>query len=76
MPDWLWTLLLVGVSCTGLWLAPRSWKGWAITTSSEALWAAYAIHLHAPSLLIMSAVWFVLNGRAMLVTRKAQCNGN
>lgn len=56
----------------GLWLAPKFWQGWAITTGSEVLWAAYALSIGSTSLLIMSAVWFVLNARGAVVSyRKA-----
>ena len=63
-----WTILLVTVSVLGLVLAPRHWYGWLITTLSEVLWLAYALSLHSTSLEIMSAVWFVLNGRGTIVT--------
>ena len=66
----LWTIVLVGSSCTGVFFAPKHWWGWGITTASEVLWAAYAISLHSQSLLIMSGVWFVLNGRGALVSRR------
>lgn len=67
-----WTIVLVGSSCLGVWLAPRHWQGWGITTGSEVLWAAYALSLHSMSLLIMSGVWFVLNGRGAIVTYRKE----
>lgn len=70
--DTVWTVVLVGSSCLGVYLAPRHWQGWAITTASEVLWAAYALSLHSKSLLIMSGVWFVLNGRGAIVSRRDQ----
>ena len=72
----MWTVVLVGISILGLWLAPRHWYGWAITTLSEFLWYAYAVTLHSTSLKIMSGIWFFLNGRATLVARKAQRGTN
>lgn len=72
MSELIWTVLLVGTSMTGVWLAPRHWQGWALMTASELLWAAYAISLHSISLLVMSGAWFVLNGRGALISyRKA-----
>lgn len=68
----LWTVSLVGTSLLGVWFAPRHWWGWAITTASEVLWAAYALSLHSTSLLIMSFVWFVLNGRGAIVSYRDQ----
>lgn len=68
----LWTIALVGISVLGIWLAPKSWVGWAITTASEVLWAAYALSLHSTSLLIMSGVWFILNARGAVVTYRKQ----
>lgn len=68
----LWTIVLVTVSVLGIWLAPRHWYGWLITTLSEVLWFAYAMTLHSMSLEIMSVMWFVLNGRGMLVTYREQ----
>ena len=67
-----WTIVLVGSSCLGVWLAPRHWYGWGVTTASEVLWAAYALSLHSMSLLIMSGVWFLLNGRGAIVSYRAQ----
>lgn len=67
-----WTITLVSVSLLGIYLAPRHWQGWAITTGSEVLWAAYALTLHSMSLLIMSGVWFVLNGRGAIISYKDQ----
>lgn len=68
----MWTFVLVTVSVAGLWLAPRSWIGWLITTLSEVLWFAYAMTLHSTSLEIMSVMWLLLNGRGMMVTWKKE----
>lgn len=68
----IWLLILVPVSAVGLWLAPRHWIGWAITAASEILWAAYAITLHAPSLLVMSGLWLYLNARGCWVAANDQ----
>ena len=71
-----WTISLVGSSLIGVWLAPRHWYGWAITTASEVLWASYALSLHSTSLLIMSGVWFLLNGRGTIVKWKDEHAGS
>lgn len=68
----LWTLVLVSTSVLGVWLAPRHWQGWVVTTASEVLWAAYALTLHSTSLLIMSGVWFVLNARGAFVSYRKE----
>lgn len=67
-----WTVVLVSVSALGIWLAPRTWVGWLITTLSEVIWLAYAITLHSTSLEIMSVMWFALHGRGMIVTYRKQ----
>lgn len=70
-----WTIVLVGTSVLGVWLSPRHWQGWAITTASEVLWAAYALTLHSQSLLIMSGVWFVLNLRGCVIRHRLEHEG-
>jgi hypothetical protein len=63
MSEVIWSIILVGTGCTGLWLAPRHWWGWAITAASEGLWFAYALTIGAPALAIMACIWFGVNAR-------------
>jgi len=63
-----WFLALVPISVLGVWLSARHWYGWAISALSEFVWAAYAIALHSPSLLAMSAMWLALHIRNTLRT--------
>lgn len=59
----LWTVALLVPSILGLWLAAKHWYGWAISASSEFLWAAYSLHTHDTPLLIMSAIWLAVHLR-------------
>ena len=53
---WSWLLTAVGVS--GLFLAGRrSWTGWAIGLSAQALWFAYAIATHQPGFLVSALAY-------------------
>lgn len=68
----LWTVILVATGCLGLWLAPRHWFGWAISSANEVLWFAFARLTNDTPLTIMACVWFALNVRATWIAyRKA-----
>lgn len=65
----MWTLLLTSTGVTGLWLVARHWWGWAITSLSEVLWVAYAIHTHDRPLMVMAPIWLVVNLRNLALAR-------
>ncbi len=71
MSEVIWTVVLVALGVTGLWLAPRHWFGWAVCTVSEVLWLAYALVIGAPALAIMAVVWFVVHARNTRLTYRA-----
>ncbi len=68
----IWTVVLVGSSLLGVWLAPKHWYGWLISFLSEGLWAAYSLSIKSTSLLIMSGVWAVLHGRNTVLTYRRE----
>jgi len=67
----MWTVVLLSVGITGLWIAAKHWWGWWINAASEILWASYAIHIKSQPLFLMALVWLAVNIRNAIVSRKA-----
>lgn len=72
MTELIWTVVLVAVGVLGLWLAPKSWHGWAICAASEILWIIYALTIGSWALAAMAVVWGVVNTRNALLTYRAR----
>jgi hypothetical protein len=70
--DIIWSILLVGSGCFGMWLATKTWVGWFVSFLSEAGWLLYAMLTHDKPLAVMACVYGIVNGRNTLTTRKAQ----
>lgn len=68
MSEVIWTIALVSIGVTGLWLAPRTWWGWVVNAVSEMLWFAYAITLGSRALALMALVWLTVNVRNAIVS--------
>lgn len=67
----MWTVVLLTVGLAGIWTAAKHWWGWVIGAAAEILWMAYAMHIGATPLLFMAMVWFAVDVRNAVVTRRA-----
>lgn len=76
MSEAIWSVLLVSISVTGLWLAPRHWWGWCFNAVGELLWVTYAATIGSVALAIMSGIFFCVYTRNAYITLRMKRNGN
>lgn len=69
----LWTVLLISVGVSALWLIPKRPRiGWPLNTASEVLWLVYALTVHDDALALMAVIWGALAVRGTWLTYRAR----
>jgi len=67
-----WVAFVFGM--LGMWLAPKTPVGWAITSAGTLFWVFYAFNTEQYALLFSAIVWFIIEASNYFRSRKISEN--